>query len=81
MFVTLSSIFADLIPLVIYNINTFTDVFLGTPAHFSVMQKPSVCSVCVEHIWLQPIALVSPIVPINNSDDGEEYVPKCVKVS
>jgi len=54
MFVTLSSSFVDLIPLVIYNIDTFTDVFLGTPAHVSVMQIPSVRSFCVEHIRLQP---------------------------
>ena len=71
----------DLIPLVIYNINTFTDVFLGNPTHVSVMQLPSVRSVCVEHIRLQPITLVSPIVPISISDDGEEDVPECVKVS
>lgn len=51
----------------------------GTPAHVSVMQMPSVRNVCVEHIRLQPISLVSPIVPINISDDGEEDVPKYVK--
>ena len=78
---TLSSSFVDFVPLVIYHINSFADVFSRTPAHVSVMQIPSVRSVCVEHIRLQPITLVSPIVPISISDDGEEDVPECVKVS